>query len=130
MFRSTSLRLAGLYTTIFVLSVVVVGVVTLIATRQALSAQFDARIRAESGALVQEYRAEGLTGVIDAVHERDKTPGSLAFGLQGPQGQALAGQLAGERVALGWSLARPPGARETLRLFTVTLPDGHRLLVG
>src|ERR1700761_6188545 len=107
MFRSTSLRLAGLYTTIFAILVVVVGVVTLISTRQALSAQFDARIRAESAALVQEYRAEGLTGVIDAVHERDKTPGSLAFGLRGPGGQALAGQLADRQAALGWSTLRP-----------------------
>ncbi|HEY3950347.1 HAMP domain-containing sensor histidine kinase [Phenylobacterium sp.] len=130
MFRSTSLRLAGLYTTIFAILVVVVGVVTLVATRQALSAQFDARIRAESAALVQEYRAEGLTGVIDAVHERDRTPGSLAFGLEGPGGRALAGQLAAEHAALGWSNLRPAGSGETLRLFAVALPDGHRLLVG
>ena len=130
MFGSTSLRLASLYTTIFAILVVVVGVITLAATRQALSAQFDARIRAESAALVQEYRSEGLQGVIDAVHERDRTPGSLAFGLQGPGGRALAGQLAGERVGVGWSNLKPAGSRQTLRLFTVSLPDGHALLVG
>src|SRR5476651_2617265 len=98
MFRSTSLRLATLYTTVFALSVVVLGIITLFSTRQALSQQFDTRIRAESGALVQEYHSEGLQGVIDAVHERDGTPGSLDFGLQGPGGQPLAGRLATTRA--------------------------------
>ena len=85
MFRSTSLRVAALYTAVFALSVVVLGIITLFSTRQALSEQFDARIRAEAAALVQEYRSEGLQGVVDAVHERDNTPGSLDFGLQGPR---------------------------------------------
>ena len=53
---------------------------------KALSKQFDARIRAEAAALVQAVRSEGLQGVVDAVHERDRTPGSLDFGLQGPPG--------------------------------------------
>ena len=45
MFRSTSLRLAGLYTAVFALSVLVLGTVTFFSLRQALSEQFDARIR-------------------------------------------------------------------------------------
>ncbi|HEX2814996.1 MAG TPA: HAMP domain-containing sensor histidine kinase [Phenylobacterium sp.] len=132
MFRSTSLRLATLYTTVFALSVVVLGIITLFSTRQALSQQFDTRIRAESGALVQEYHSEGLQGVIDAVHERDGTPGSLDFGLQGPGGQPLAGRLATTRAAMGWSkLQRAEhGHGEAVRVFAVALPDGYKLLVG
>ena len=129
MFRSTSLRLAVLYTAIFAASVVVLGVVTLFSTRHALSAQFDARIRAESAALVQEYRSEGLQGVVDAVHERDNTPGSLDFGLQGPNGAALAGRLATTPVTMGWSSLRRDH-RESLRLYSVALPDGYKLVVG
>ena len=131
MFRSTSLRLAGLYTTVFALSVIVLGAITFFSTRAALGQQFDARIRAESAALVQEYRAEGLKGVIDAVHERDATPGALDFGVQGPKGEPLAGRLANARAAMGWSLLRAgPDRRESIRLFSVALPDGHKLLVG
>ncbi len=132
MFRSTSLRLAGLYTTVFALSVVVLGVITFFTTRAALSEQFDARIRAESAALVQEYRSEGLTGVIDAVHERDNTPGSLDFGLQGPAGKALAGRLAASRASMGWSMLThaPQGRGESIRMFSVALPDGYKLMVG
>jgi hypothetical protein len=46
MFRSTTLRLAALYTAAFALSVVALGVITVLTTRGALSAQFDARITA------------------------------------------------------------------------------------
>lgn len=132
MFRSTSLRLAALYTAVFALSVVVLGAITLLSTRQALSAQFDARIRAESAALVQEYRSEGLQGVVDAVHERDGTPGSLDFGLQGPTGAPLAGRLASTQAAMGWSSLRraEQGRSQSLRLYSVGLPDGYKLLVG
>jgi signal transduction histidine kinase len=132
MFRSTSLRLAGLYTTVFALSVVVLGALTLFSTRQALSEQFDARIRAESAALVQEFRSEGLKGVVEAVHERDHTPGSLDFGLQGPSGEPLAGRLATTKAAMGWSLLRRGGqmGEEPIRLLSVALPDGYKLLVG
>jgi signal transduction histidine kinase len=133
MFRSTSLRLATLYTTVFALSVVVLGIITLFSTRQALSQQFEARIGAESAALVQEYRSEGLQGVIDAVHERDGAVGSLDFGLQGPKGEPLAGRLAGTQATMGWSLQRRHGLRgrdEAIRMLSVGLPDGYKLLVG
>ncbi|HEY3695282.1 HAMP domain-containing sensor histidine kinase [Phenylobacterium sp.] len=132
MFRSTSLRLAGLYTAVFAISVVILGAVTLLSIRHALSEQFDARIRAESAALVQEYRSEGLTGVVEAVHERDQTPGSLEFGVQGPAGEPLAGRLAGARAAIGWSALRVAGTgeQEPIRLLSVALPGGRKLLVG
>ena len=132
MLRSTSLRLAGLYTAVFALSVIVLGVITLFTTRAALGEQFDARIRAESAALAQEYRAEGLKGVIDAVHERDTTPGALDFGVQGPAGEPLAGRLATTQAAMGWSQTThaPQAGGEAIRLFSVALPDGYKLLVG
>jgi signal transduction histidine kinase len=132
MFRSTSLRLASLYTAAFAISVVVLGVIILFATRSALTKQFDARIRAESAALVQEHQTEGLNGVVEAVHERDRTPGSLDYGVQGSAGEPLAGKLATTRAPLGWSVLPQlrNGEREPIRLFTVALPDGRRLLVG
>lgn len=132
MFRSTSLRLAGLYTLGFAISVVILGVVTLFSTRHALSEQFDARIEAESAALVLEYHSEGLEGVIQAIHERDQTPGALEFGVQGPNGEPLAGRLARTRTGMGWSVLRGPGAsdEEPIRVLSVALPGGRALLVG
>ncbi|MDB5450216.1 MAG: sensor histidine kinase [Phenylobacterium sp.] len=132
MFRSTSLRLAALYTAVFALSVVALGAITLYTTRQALSAQFDDRIRAESEALVREYHSEGLEGVVQAVHERDRTPGALDYGVRGPRGEVVAGRLGAGQAPLGWSVLRTPPADEAepIRELTVALPDGHRLVVG
>ena len=134
MFRSTALRLAALYTAVFALAVVMLGAITLLTIRRALSDEFDARIRAESAAMVQEYRSEGLQGVVEAVRERDRTPGAIDYGVQGAAGEPLAGRLAGSLAAPGWSVLRRAGGRagesEPIRVLTVVLPDGHRLLVG
>jgi signal transduction histidine kinase len=132
-FRSTSLRLAALYTAAFALSVVVLGAITLLTTRAALKQQFDARIDAEAFALAQEYRAEGLSGVVQAVRERDRTPGAMDYGLDDPTGAPIAGRLAGSRAPPGWSdqtLATRSGAQASIRVLTTQLPDGWRLRVG
>lgn len=133
MFRSTSLRLAALYTAVFALSVVALGAITLFTTRGALSEQFNARIQSESVALTQEFYSEGLEGVVQAVRERDRTPGALDYGLVGPDKKPLAGRLAVSGAAPGWSTvetAQRDGEVEPIRVFTVALPGGYSLLVG
>jgi signal transduction histidine kinase len=130
MFRSTSLRLAALYTSGFAVSVVLLGAITVLTTRAALSDQFDARVRAESNALVEEYRVEGLDGLIQAVKERDRTPGALDYGVLDAQGRPMAGRLAKTPAPLGWTISRARPDREPVRILTVALPEGRRLLVG
>jgi signal transduction histidine kinase len=127
-FRSTSLRLAALYTAVFALAVLTLGIVTFFATRSALSEQFDARIRSESAAMVQEYNVEGVNGVVQAVHERDLTPGSLDYGVFDAGGRRLAGRLSGTAAA-GWSVM-PWSDGDKIRILTVGLPSGGRLMVG
>jgi signal transduction histidine kinase len=133
MFRSASARLSALYTAAFVAAVVMLGGVTLMTTRAALSRQFDARIRSESAALAQEFRTEGLTGVSEAVQERERTPGALDYGLEGPGHRHIAGRLGGAGTPEGWSALRirqPAGEVERLRVYVSDLGDGYRLLVG
>ena len=133
MFRSTSLRLAALYTTAFAVAVVVLGAITLFSTRAALSEQFEARIRAESVALVREYQVEGFEGVRQAVQERDRTPGGLDYGLESAAGEPLTGRLAGQHAPLGWKVQESRGRdghREAVRVQTTALPNGARLMVG
>lgn len=131
MFRSTSLRLAALYTGAFALSVVILGAIIFFTTRNALETQFDIRIRAESAALAQEYRVEGLSGVVEAVHERDRTAGALDYGVRSPGGRPLVGRLAALATPPGWSIAREPsGEGERMRVLTVALPQGYILQVG
>jgi signal transduction histidine kinase len=133
MFRSTSLRLAALYTAAFALSVVALGVITLFTTRSALSEQFNARIQSESAALTQEFYSEGLEGVVQAVRERDHTPGALDYGLTTHDGKPMGGRLAASGAAPGWSkvqVLQRDGEVEPIRVLTVALPGGYRLLVG
>lgn len=133
MFRSASLRLAALYTTAFVVAVAILGAVTLLTTRTALTRQFDTRISYESAALAQEFRTEGLNGVAQAVQERDRTAGVLDYGLQGPAGRPIAGRLAATHLAAGWSNLRvtsSAGAAETIRVHGADLAGGYRLFVG
>jgi len=132
-FRSSSLRLAALYTAGFALSVVALGAISLITTEAALRRMFDDRIAAESASLIQEYRTEGREGVVQAVRERDRTPGALDYGLQGADGRAIAGRLAGARAPAGWSVLSMGAAREDAertRVLAARLPNGERLLVG
>ena len=133
MFRSSSFRLAAFYALAFALAVAVLGAVTLTTTRAALARQFDARIAAESASLGREYRAEGMIGVVQAVRERDATPGALDFGLRTTRGVSVAGRLAGTRAPKGWSVLKESEAGETAertRILATDLPGGYRLLVG
>ena len=133
MLRSTSLRLAVLYTLGFALSVVLLGALTLSSTRAALSEQFDTRIRSEAAALTQEFATEGLEGVVQAVRERDRTPGALDYGLIGPNGRSLAGRFSSVAAEPGWATIAAPqrdGETATVRVLTTVLPGGYRLLVG
>ena len=133
MFRSISLRLAALYTALFALAVTLLGVVILFATRGALTQQFEARIKSETEALLQEYRTEGLEGVVQAVQERDRTPGALDYGLRNAAGRVVGGRLAAVSGPPGWSIAVAPSRRgvpERVRLFSTPLPGGYTLAVG
>lgn len=127
--RSISLRLALIYTAAFAAAVAVLGAAMLVATRAALEEQFRTRIQAESIALAQEYRIEGLYGLQQAVQDRDRTPGALDYGLEGPKGEHLAGHLSQAKIPEGWSDYRNPNG-QIERVWTVVLHDGHRLLVG
>jgi signal transduction histidine kinase len=132
MLRSASIRMAALYSAVFIAAVLVLGVVTMLTTQGALTGQFDDRIRAESASLTGEFQTEGLNGLTQAVQERDRTPGALEYGLEGVGGRPIAGRLAGARARPGWSdlsVAERSSERETIRVYATDL-GGYRLLVG
>ena len=133
MFRSTSLRLAAIYTALFAASVAILGAVIFLTTQRVLADQFDSRLSVEAAAMAQEFSTEGLDGLIQAVRERDHTPGALDYGLIGPGGGPAAGPLSHLRVATGWSTVDVDEADEDperLRILATDLPGGYRLLVG
>jgi signal transduction histidine kinase len=128
--RSSSVRLAALYTAGFAIGVLLLGMTTFLATRSGLVSQFEQRIRTEATALAQEYRVEGLNGVEQAVRERDHIAGDLDYGLEGPAGAAIAGRLARAHAGPGWSTVRLAESGEKVRVYAIDLGRGYRLLVG
>ncbi len=130
--RSSGARLAALYTAAFALAVVSLGVTTLLATRQALRAQFEERLRTEAGALEEEYRTEGPQSLEKAVAQLDQAPGALEYGLQSPNRPPV-GRLGRAQAPLGWSELHAVGARrerEGVTVYSTTLPGGYRLILG
>ena len=134
MIRSYNLRLSAFFTAAFALSVVILGVVTLLNARAALNGQFNERIVSDSNAMLQRYKTEGLAGVRISIHEHDLTPGALDFGLQSPAGTAIAGNFSRVRAHLGWSTVGIAGHAATeegpSRIYVTQLPNGYRLIVG
>ena len=74
MFGSTSLRQTAVYIAGFTLAVAILGLATILATRAALTKQFDARISTELAAVKGDFNAGGVRGLIDEIDERKNTP--------------------------------------------------------
>ncbi len=132
MLGSTSLRLAALYTAGFSLAVAVLGLITILSTRAALTEQFDARIRADQTTVVQGYQERGLYGLLREMGEASVGPGALLFGVQTAAGAPVEGPLASLHTPLGMSRTRLTigGKPETLRVLTEDVDGRYRLIVG
>ena len=132
MFGSTSLRLAALYTAGFALAVALLGLMTILSTRAALTQQFDARLSADQVSVIEGYDKAGLPGLLREMGEVTDGPGALLFGVQGKGGQPIGGPLAALRTPVGVSTIRATidGKVETIRVLTTDLPGGYRLLSG
>jgi hypothetical protein len=126
--------MAAFFTLAFALSVIILGIVTLLNARAALNSQFSERIVSDSNAILQQYRTEGLAGVKVSIHEHDLTPGALDFGLQSPLGVPIAGNFAKVQAPLGWStvgVSRRAATEEgPSRIYVTRLPNGYHLIVG
>jgi signal transduction histidine kinase len=132
MFRSTSLRLAALYTGVFALAVVILGWIVVATTGAALTSEFDARIADEAAALIRSA-GRGVDAVRVEVVARERSPGELEYGLQDRDGAPLVGRLAKLRAPYGWSTPRLPDKSDPddrIRVLVLPLAGGERLLVG
>jgi signal transduction histidine kinase len=129
---STSFRLAALYTAGFSLAVAVLGLITILSARAALTDQFDARLKADQASVVEGWRERGLYGLLREMGEASQGPGALMFGVQTEAGAPIQGPLASVRAPLGLSRVRLAigGKPETLRVLTEDVGGRYRLIVG
>ncbi len=141
LFRTAIVRLAALYGALFGVSVIVLGVVVFLTADAALKSQMDRHLNAEAQALALDFAAGGRDRLAGAVRARAaiRGAGALDYGLTGPDGRLLAGDLrlppgAEGRLTLP---ARPAGGEEqgeqdnaALRVLALRLADGSVLAVG
>jgi signal transduction histidine kinase len=129
---STSLRLAVLYSAGFSVAVAVLGLITILSTRAALTNQFDARLRADQTSVVEGFKDRGLEGLLVEMGEASEGPGALMFGVQTEAGAPIRGPLASLRTPLGISRARltTDGKPEAVRVLTEDVGGRYRLIVG
>ena len=129
---STSLRLAVIYTAGFSLAVAVLGLITILSTRAALTDQFDARLRADQAQVLEGYGDKGLYGLLREMHEASQGTNALMFGVQTTAGAPIDGSLANLRTPSGLSRihATIGGKPEVIRVLTEDVDGRYRLIVG
>ncbi len=138
--RTASFRLAALYLGLFTVSALALGAFVYLSVRHEILTDFDDRIIEETDALKSAFHDGGRDKVAAIIEARGSAGGGFAYGLIGPDGRAIAGDL---RIppegfnANGWIEAQeeqgdePPEAKpEIIRSLVTRLADGSALLVG
>ncbi len=136
--RSSTFRLSFFYVLLFFLSVGALLAFIYVQTAGKIDLQADQATKADAAALIQEYTAQGIAGLIDAVEDRvaaDRVGDGLYL-LQDEDGAPLAGNIhawpTAEPDANGWvsfTVDRDDGPHGA-RGLTYALKDGSKLLVA
>jgi signal transduction histidine kinase len=113
-----------------------------VSVRREILAEFDDRIQEEMDALQSVFTQEGRERLTQTIDARGSGGGALAYGLEDPAGERLAGDLSlparsAARASVGWiempeeEGGEPPEAKpEIVRALASRLPDGSILIVG
>lgn len=138
--RTSTFRYAAVYLLVFVLSVGAVLGYVYWRTAVLLEQQTDDTIRAELGALAEQYRQSGMPGVLEAVQRRSEQDTGQIYLFTNPLGRRLAGNLDALPVAAtgpaGWiefsyALETPDGLEQhAARAYYSELEGGYRIVVG
>jgi signal transduction histidine kinase len=138
LFRTASFRLSALYAVLFGAAVLLLGAGAFWSTRSALEQQLTRRIDAEMTLLEQEFRANGIDGLVATVQQRANGKANLDYFLIDPTGKRLAGDLLPVADRLGWieidsgpdASGERSGESEPVRVLIKELDGGFRLGVG
>ncbi len=136
--RTTSFRLATLYLALFTGSALALGDFVYLSIRHEILTDFDERIVEETDALRSAFAQDGRERLAQILEARGAGGGSFSYGLEGPDGKLLAGELTAPLgSAGGWMEANevetdePPEAKpEIVRALATRLSDGSMLVVG
>jgi signal transduction histidine kinase len=136
--RTASFRLSALYAILFGVCVLLLGAAAYWSTRSALEQQLTRRVESEMMLLEQEFRANGIDGLVATVRQRTRVKGNLDYFVAEQAGQRLAGDLPIISDRSGWveiNAAQDAGEEqsnevEATRVLVRELDGGFRLGVG
>lgn len=132
--RSSAYRIAFATSGAFALAIILIGAIVFYAAHASFARQMDASIDGAHTALLAEYRAERVDGLIEAIGRRQQRSGDeLGYALFDKAGRHIAGNLDLPRPALGWShvvFNDPEEGPDPARALTTSLDDGERLVVA
>ena len=134
-YRSSAFRIAGLYSVLFVASLIALLSVIYLKSTLEFENDLRERVRAETDALLAIHRKDGIDGLVRAIAQRDRH--DYFFSLENAAGDRLVSDLGTERLAEGWYTVEVPPAAQSLQTDTTTvrvlgtlLSDRARLGVG
>ncbi len=136
--RTTSFRLATIYLALFTASALALSAFVYLSIRHEILADFDERIVEETDALQTAFAKGGRERLEQILEARGEGGGGFSYGLEGPGGTLLSGELrAPAGGAGGWMEAReaeddeaPEAKPEIVRALATRLSDGSILVVG
>lgn len=128
--HTANFKLALLYAAVFSVSVFLLGSVVYVSVQQSLEEQLRARIQAETGQLMVDYREDGLEELRHDIRERiESSPGHrLRYSLIGPEGRVVFDKIPVPPTP-GWHRMETKKGDSLLQLVT-PLADGYRLNIG
>jgi signal transduction histidine kinase len=139
LFKTVSFKLAAFYAAAFGISVLILGAVVYITASNAFDDQTKARILAESSALNDLYKSNGLAAVRKTIETRQghRLFLGLEYGLFDAHGKLIYGTVPPTLPKPGWSDVsgppdgdEPPGEDEHMTVYTTPLTSGETLVVG
>jgi signal transduction histidine kinase len=139
LFSTTSFRLAALFALIFGISATAVGAFVYISVKSTLNSQQRTRIEADALALKGEYDSGGMSDMMAAIHERQRSniAGGLDYTVFTAANKRLFGNIPKQKLKPGWKhLLGPPdgdepaGQLEQLLVFRERLSPSLWLVVG
>lgn len=132
--RSSAYRIAFATCGAFALAIILIGAIVFYAAHASFARQMDANIDGAQTALLAEYRAERLDGLIEAIGRRQQRSGDeLGYALFDKSGRHVAGDLDLPRPTLGWShvvFDDPEEGQDPARALTTSLDGGEWLVVA
>ncbi len=126
--------MAFVYSLAFALATLVLGGAVYYAAHAAFARQLDASIEQAADGLMPDYRDDGISGLVEAVDQREKRgPDALAYAVFDPHGGRIGGQLELSMPQPGWRkivFRDPVEGPDPARALVRALPGGYRVVVA